>query len=239
MSKTWESSSSTARTRSRRGRGAQGASVQRPSEQEDRLVDPPQGYSASGGDERWRQPSQRQQRYEQYGARSSASEEEFGDPASISPASGQERQLQRQGAYYVQPPKPSQAQKLKSVAEAETTAYNQHRMEKRAQTAEAMRRFQPQALGGSSSEADETRAKRAREQERELQLNAKYAGIIQKQKREDQMREKRMREEKELEQKKKKQREKAERLEESKGTDEERQREEMRRARLARFERQT
>jgi hypothetical protein len=171
MSKTWESSSSTARTRSRRGRGAQGASVQRPSEQEDRLVDPPQGYSASGGDERWRQPSQRQQRYEQYGARSSASEEEFGDPASISPASGQERQLQRQGAYYVQPPKPSQAQKLKSgeswifysvylqmlgiivhstiyqVAEAETTAYNQHRMEKRAQTAEAMRRFQPQALG--------------------------------------------------------------------------------------------
>ncbi|CAI8019499.1 hypothetical protein GBAR_LOCUS11720, partial [Geodia barretti] len=204
MNKTWVNSSSTARARSRRERGAQGASVQRPPEREDRLVDPPQGYSASGGDERWRQQSQRRQMYEQYGARSSVSEEEFGDPASISPASGQERQLQSQGAYYVQPPKPSQAQKLKS--------------------------------GGSSSAADETREKRAREQERELQLNAKYAGIIQKRKRDDQMREKRTREEKELEQKKKKQRGKAERLEESKGRDEERQREEMRRARLARFD---
>ena len=100
MNKTWVNSSSTARARPRRERGAQGASVQRPPEREDRLVDPPQGYSASGGDERWRQQSQRRQMYEQYGARSSVSEEEFGDPASISPASGQERQLQR---YIVRP----------------------------------------------------------------------------------------------------------------------------------------
>lgn len=91
MSKTWVSSSSTARPRPQRGRGIRAGSFSGPTEQQQRLGDGRFAQRSSlREDEEWGQQTQ---------ARSSVSGGGFEDPApmSISQVSGgqEERQLQR------------------------------------------------------------------------------------------------------------------------------------------------
>ena len=91
MNKTWVSSSSTARPRPQRGRGARAGSFSGPTEQQQRLGDGRFAQRSSlREDEEWGQQTQ---------ARSSLSGGGFEDPApmSISQVSGgqEERQLQR------------------------------------------------------------------------------------------------------------------------------------------------